>query len=103
MQAPTALLAGRYRFKAKVDAGTKAPTWIATDAQSNRDVVAAAPGAARVAALMGVVGLRHQHLAAILEVVDTPEPDAVPAPSQAGAAVLVAEHVSGKILHAQLK
>jgi serine/threonine protein kinase len=101
MQAPTAPLAGRYRFKAKVDAGTKAPTWLATDDQSRKDVVASALGAARVAALMGVVGLRHQHLAAIMDVVDNAEAASVPGGT--AASVVVAEYVSGKTLHAQLK
>ncbi len=103
MQPPTALLGGRYRFTAKVEAGTKAPTWLAHDEQASQDVVASVLGAARVAALMGVVGLRHASLAAIVEVLDKPETDAVPGGATAGTVVVVAEHVSGKTLHQRVK
>jgi len=103
MSAPTALLSGRYRFKAKLDAGTKAPTWLATDEQSGNEVVASALPTARVAALMGVVGLKHAHLAGIVAVVDSPEPDALPEGAPAGGAVVVAEYVPGKTLHQALK
>lgn len=103
MQAPTALLSGRYRFKSRLDAGTKAPTWLAVDEKSGKEVVASALATARVAALIGVVGLRHPHLAGIVEVVDAPEADALPPGSPAGAAVVVGEHVSGKTLHQALK
>lgn len=103
MQPPTALLGGRYRFTAKIEAGTKAPTWLARDELANQEVVASVLGAARIAALMGVVGLRHPNLAAIVEVVDQPEPDAVPGGGPAGSVVVVAEHVTGKTLHQHMK
>jgi serine/threonine protein kinase len=103
MQPPTALLGGRYRFTAKIEAGTKAPTWLARDELANQEVVASVLGAARVAALMGVVGLRHANLAAIVEVVDEPEPSAVPGGGSAGSVVVVAEHVGGKTLHQHMK
>lgn len=103
MQPPTALLGGRYRFTAKIEAGTKAPTWLARDELANQEVVASVLGAARIAALMGVVGLRHPNLAAIVEVVDQPEPDAVPGGGAAGTVVVVAEHVTGKTLHQHMK
>jgi serine/threonine protein kinase len=103
MQPPTALLGGRYRFTAKIEAGTKAPTWLATDELANQEVVASVLGAARVAALMGVVGLRHANLAAIVEVLDQPEPAAVPGGGAQGNVVVVAEHVTGKTLHQHMK
>jgi serine/threonine protein kinase len=103
MQPPTALLGGRYRFTAKIEAGTKAPTWLARDEQTSQEVVASVLGAARVAALMGVVGLRHPNLAAIVEVVDQPEPAAVPGGTTAGTVVVVAEHLGGKTLHQYAK
>lgn len=103
MQPPTALLGGRYRFTAKIEAGTKAPTWLARDELANQEVVASVLGAARIAALMGVVGLRHPNLAAIVEVVDQPEPAAVPGGGAAGNVVVVAEHVTGKTLHQHMK
>lgn len=103
MQAPTALLSGRYRFKSRLDSGTKAPTWLAQDETTGKDVVASVLPTARVAALMGVVGLRHTHLAGIIEVVDAPAADAVPDGAPAGGVVVVAEHVGGKTLHQALK
>jgi len=103
MQAPTAPLSGRYRFKSRLDAGTKAPTWLAEDESTGKDVVASVLPTARVAALMGVVGLKHAHLAGIIEVVDNPAAEAVPDGAPASGAVIVAEHVGGKTLHQALK
>ena len=103
MTTPAVPLGGRYLYKSKIEAGTKAPTWLATDQQTGKDVVATSLAPARVAALMGVVGLKHAHLAAIVDVVDSPEPDAMPAGTPSGAAVVVAEHVGGKTLHQALK
>lgn len=103
MQAPTALLGGRYRYSSPVKAALKAPTWLAIDLQTNSEVVASALPTGRVAALMGVVGLKHPHLAAILQVVDTPDPAALPEGTPEGAAVVVAEHVQGRTLHQYLK
>ena len=103
MQAPSALLSGRYRFKSRLDAGTKAPTWLADDEQTGKTVVASALPTARVAALLGVVGLKHAHLAAIIEIVESPEPEALPDGAPAGGAVIVAEQVAGKTLHQALK
>lgn len=100
---PTAPLSGRYRFKSRLDAGTKAPTWLAEDESTGKDVVASVLPTARVAALMGVVGLKHAHLAGIIEVVDNPAAEAVPDGAPASGAVIVAEHVGGKTLHQALK
>lgn len=103
MPDPTALLSGRYRYKSRLDAGTKAPTWLAVDQKTGKEVVASALPTARVAALMGVVGLKHASLAAIVEVVDAPEAQALPEGTPAGGAVVVAEHVGGRTLHQALK
>lgn len=103
MQAPTAPLAGRYRFKSAIQAALKAPTWLAVDEQTGREVVASALAPARVAALLGVIGLQHPNLAAILQVVETPDPAALPESTPEGTSVVVAEHVSGRTLHQYLK
>jgi serine/threonine protein kinase len=103
MPDPSALLSGRYRYKSRLEAGTKAPTWLATDEQTGTDVVASALPSARVAALLGVVGLKHPNLAGIVEVVDSPDPTALPEGAPPGGAVVVAEHITGKTLHQALK
>lgn len=104
MQAPTKRLADRYRFKQSLDLGAKSVAWVAVDEQSQREVVASALPTARVAALMGVVGLRHPHLASILDVVSDPEPDVIPGGTRVrAAAVVVADLVRGKSLHQVLK
>ena len=73
MTTPSVPLGGRYVYKSKIEAGTKAPTWLASDQQTGKDVVATSLAPARVAALMGVVGLKHPNLAAIVDVVDSPD------------------------------
>jgi hypothetical protein len=104
MQAPTKLLADRYRFKQSLDLGAKTITWIAVDEQTRREVVASALPSARVAALFGVVGLRHPHLASICEVVSDPDAAVIPGGVRVrGAGVVVAELVRGQTLHMALK
>jgi hypothetical protein len=104
MQAPTKLLADRYRFKQSLDLGAKTITWIAIDEQTRREVVASALPSARVAALIGVVGLRHQHLASICEVMSDPDPAVIPGGVRVrGAGIVVAELVRGQTLHMALK
>ncbi len=104
MQAPTKLLADRYRFKQSLDLGAKSIAWIAVDEQSKTEVVAAALPSARVAALMGVVGLRHPHLASICHVVPDPDAEVIPGGVRVRAAgIVVAELVHGPTLHQSLK
>src|SRR5512135_72253 len=103
MTTPSVPLGGRYLYKSKIEAGTKAATWLATDQETGKDVVATSLAPARVAALMGVVGLKHAHLAAIVDVLDNPDPTSLPAGAPAGASVIVAEYVGGKTLHQVLK
>lgn len=101
MQPPQAPLAGRYRFKKSVPAGSKGVVWLAADA-SGKAVVISALASARVAALRPVVGVKHDHLAALIEIVEAPDPRSVPGGKKV-AAVAVAEHVTGETLHQRLK
>jgi hypothetical protein len=104
MQAPTKLLADRYRFKQSLDLGAKTITWIAVDEQTRREVVASALPSARVAALLGVVGLRHPHLASICDVMSDPDPAVIPGGVRVrGAGIVVAELVRGQTLHLAVK
>ncbi len=104
MQAPTKLLAQRFRFRQSLDLGAKSLAWIAVDEQSGREVVAAALPGARLAALLGIVGLRHPHIATIVELVHDPDPAMIPGGARVQAAgIAVAELVRGPSLHQALK
>jgi serine/threonine protein kinase len=48
------------------------------------------------------VGVAHEHLAAVLEILENPDPAAIPGGKKL-AAVVVAEHVAGESLHQRLK
>lgn len=105
MEAPRAPLAGRYRFLRGLQAGAKSVCWLATDQRTGHPVIVASLGAARVAGLEGVVGVRHRHLAPILDVVHGPRQDELPS---TGAplyvtALAVAQFVSGRSMHEQLR
>jgi len=103
MQAPQTPLAGHYRFSRSLQTGAKSVSWLAIDEQTRRTVIASALGAARVAGLEGIVGVRQPHLTAILDVIHDADPGSLP--PQAGlksAAVVVAEYVHGVTLHDRL-
>ncbi len=102
MQAPAALLAGKYKFKSSLQAGSKALAWLAEDTTSGRQVIVSALAGARVAALKKSVDVRHANLATLLAIVEDPATDQVPGGRKV-AAVVVAEHFSGETLHARLK
>lgn len=99
MTTPSVPLGGRYLYKSMVEAGTKAPTWLASDQRTGTVVVAASLDPVRVAALREAVGVQQDHLAAIIEVVDNPDPGATPPGTPEAASVVVADHVGGKTLH----
>ena len=102
MQAPAALLAGKYKFKSSLQAGSKALAWMAEDTTSGRQVIVSALAGARVAALKKSVDVRHTNLATLLAIVENPANDQVPGGRKV-AAVVVAEHFNGETLHQRLK
>ncbi len=102
MQAPAALLAGKYKFKSSLQAGSKALAWLAEDTTSGRQVIVSALAGARVAALKKSVNVRHANLATLLAIVEDPARDQVPGGRKV-AAVVVAEHFNGETLHQRLK
>ncbi len=103
MQAPQTPLAGRYRFSRSLQTGAKSVSWLAIDEKTRRTVIVSALGAARVAGLEGIVGVRHAHLAAIVDVIHDADPDSLPAPAVKAPAVVVAEYVHGTTLHDALR
>jgi len=105
MTAPETPLAGRYRFVRRIQAGQKTIAWLVSDLTSDRQLVASALGASRLKALKPALGVRHKYLAAIVEVVEDPDPAEIPSDGAVvhAAAVALAEIVSGLTLHDQLK
>lgn len=103
MQAPQTPLAGHYRFSRSLQTGAKSVSWLAIDETTRRTVIASALGAARVAGLEGIVGVRHPHLAAILDVIHDADPNSVPPSNLKSAAIVVAEYVHGTTLHDRLR
>jgi serine/threonine-protein kinase len=104
MQAPETPLAGHYRFSRSLQTGAKSVSWLAIDEQTRRTVIASALGAARVAGLEGIVGVRHPHLTAILDVIHDADPRSLPPQSGLkSTAVVVAEYVHGVTLHDRLR
>lgn len=102
MQTPSALLAGKYRYKASLQAGAKAIAWIADDTSAGREVIVSALAGARIQALKSSVGLEHSHLAALVDLIENPDAAAVLGGKPVGA-VAVATHVRGETLHERLK
>ncbi len=98
-------LAGRYRFTGAHSLKGSTPTWLALDEKSGDRVIASALPIARVAALEGVVGLKHDRLAAIIELIHEPKSEQLPkeARTKKYGAVAVAEFVKGKSLAETLK
>ena len=104
MASPLSKLAGRYRFSKR--RGAKgSTTWVAVDERDDREVIASALPMARLAALEGTVGLKHAHLATIVDVVHDPSADELPAEARGPkfAGVAVAELVAGQALAEVLK
>lgn len=103
MDAPQTPLAGHYRFSRGLQTGAKSVSWLAVDEKLRRTVIASALGAARVAGLEGIVGVRHKHLAAVVDVIHDAEPSSLPGEAGKAAAVVVAEYMRGTTLHDQLR
>lgn len=79
--------------------------WLATENDTGRRVIAVATEAGRLATLESVKGVKHRHLASVVEVVRDVDPLAVPdgvlIPTAGG--VAVAEYMPGATLRGQLE
>jgi len=97
-------LAGRYRFLKRLSSGPTRTVWLAEDSESGAMVVAVkmTPRLGRM--LDPVIGIRHPHLAALIDIVREPSRDELPddrddAPP---GPIALAEWVSGQTLYDRL-
>lgn len=98
-------LAGRFTFAGFLRTTSGPRRWLATESDSGRRVIAVATEAGRLATLESVKGIKHRHLASIVEVVrdvgSQALPEGVTIPTAGG--VAVAEYLPGNSLRAQLE
>ncbi len=105
MSDPRSPLAGRFAFAGLLRTSQGPRRWIATEPDTGRRVVAVAVEAGRLSTLEAAKGVKHRHLAGIIEVVRDVDPAALPEGvllSTAGG-VVVAEYVPGRTLRNQLE
>jgi serine/threonine protein kinase len=105
MPDPRQPLAGRFAFAGFLRTTQGPRRWLATETDTGRRMVAVATEAGRLATLEAAKGVKHRHLASIVEVARdvTPAalPDGVVIPTAGG--VAVAEYLPGTSLKAQLE
>lgn len=99
MPQPTIPLAGRYRFERRLVAHAGAERWLAFDSKTNTEVLAVVLDVQQAAAIERCVGVQHVHLAAVLEIVSKPEPEALPPGAAPTAQIAVVEYVPGLTLN----
>ncbi len=104
MSEPRLPLAGRFAFAGLLRTSQGPRRWLATEIDSGRRVIAIATEAGRLATLESAKGVRHRHLAGVVDVVRDVDPEAVPdgvvVPTAGG--IAVAEYLPGTTLKAQL-
>jgi len=105
MPDPRSSLAGRFAFAGLLRTTQGPRRWVATENESGRRVVAVAVEAGRLATLEATKGVKHRHLAGIIDVVRDVNPAALPdgvsIPTAGG--VAVAEYMPGRTLKSQLE
>jgi serine/threonine-protein kinase len=96
-------LAGRYAFTKRLRGTQKTIIWAARD-PTGREVVASVVPPPRAAGLRPLIGLSHENLAPLLEVIETPKREEVPGTESLGAdaKIVVAEYVIGRSLQQRL-
>lgn len=103
MSDPRLPLAGRFAFAGLIRTSQGPRRWLATDGGTRR-VICVATEAGRLATLEAAKGVKHRHLAGIVDVVRDVDPQSLPEgvviPTAGG--VAVAEHMPGNTLRAQL-
>lgn len=101
---PEPLLAGRYRFVRRVEASRSSVLWFAHDERENRPAVATLVPASRSGWNPGhAAGVRHDHLAPVLEVVTDLSQGLPPNVDAGGFVAVVARHVPGDTLLARVQ
>jgi len=105
MSDPLQPLAGRFTFSGFLRTSSGPRRWLATESDTGRRVIAVATEAGRLATLEAARGVKHRHLASIVEVVrdvgTQALPEGVTIPTAGG--VAVAEYLPGNSLRAQLE
>lgn len=104
MPDPRLPLAGRFAFAGLLRTSQGPRRWLATENDSGRRVIAVATEAGRLATLESAKGVKHRHLAGIVDVVRDVDPQSLPdgvvIPTAGG--VAVAEYMPGTTLKSQL-
>lgn len=104
MADPRLPLAGQFAFAGLLRTSQGPRRWLATES-SGRRVICVALEAGRLATLEAAKGVKHRHLASVVEVVRDVDPQSLPEgvviPTAGG--VAVAEHMPGTSLRAQLE
>ncbi len=104
MPDPRLPLAGRYAFAGFLRTTLGPRRWLATEQDSGRKVIAVATEAGRLATLEAAKGIKHRHLAGIIDVVRDVDAQALPEgvviPTAGG--VALAEYLPGTTLKSQL-
>src|SRR6187549_2584374 len=105
MSDPRLPLAGRFAFAGLLRTSQGPRRWLATENDTGRRVVAVATEAGRLATLESAKGVKHRHLAGVIDVVRDVDPESLPegvtVPTAGG--VAVAEHIPGTTLRSQLE
>lgn len=104
MPDPRLPLAGRFAFSGLLRTSQGPRRWLATEIETGRRVVAVATEAGRLSTLEAAKGVKHRHLAALIDVVRDVDPQSLPEgvtiPTAGG--VAVAEYLPGSTLRHQL-
>ncbi len=105
MPEPRLPLAGRFAFAGLLRTSQGPRRWLATESDTGRRVIAVATEAGRLATLESAKGVKHRHLAGVVEVVRDVDPQSIPEgvviPTAGG--VAVAEYMPGTTLRSQLE
>jgi hypothetical protein len=104
MADPRLPLAGRFAFAGLLRTSQGPRRWLATENDTGRRVIAVATEAGRLATLESAKGVKHRHLAGLIEVVRDVDPQSLPEgvviPTAGG--IAVAEYLPGTTLKQQL-
>ncbi len=105
MPDPRLPLAGRFAFAGLLRTSQGPRRWLATESDTGRRVIAVATEAGRLATLESAKGVKHRHLAGVVDVVRDVDPQSIPEgvviPTAGG--VAVAEYLPGTTLRSQLE
>src|SRR4051794_28246865 len=104
MADPRIPVAGRYTFAGGLKNSQPLERWVGVERDSSRRVVLAVADAGRLAMLDSARGVKHRHLASVLDIAREVDPGSLPngQPLRAGYGVAVAEFVPGTTLHAEI-